>query len=62
MLFEVLKSGRVFMSTTSEKCIPPPEMLRQMLSAGYELRKDGKKYKVPKAQKRGEAACRKSSG
>lgn len=62
MLFEVTKNGHVFMSTTSEKCIPPPETLRQMMSAGYKLKKDGKVYKVPKEQKRGGAVCRKSSG
>ena len=47
MLFEVIRDGAVMMHTNDEKCIPTPELLREMADAKYGFRKNGKSFKPP---------------
>ncbi|MDR2570544.1 MAG: hypothetical protein LBD23_09640 [Oscillospiraceae bacterium] len=39
MLFQVLRNNTVMMSTAYDECIPPHDILRQMVEAGYTLKK-----------------------
>ena len=48
MLFEVIRDGKVLLSTDHEECIPTPEELCQMMDAGYLFRKEGKPHKPNK--------------
>ena len=52
MLFEVIRNKKVLMSTAYEECIPPPEVLQQMVAAGYTFRKDNKAWKPPIERKK----------
>lgn len=44
MLFEVMRNTTVMMSTTYEECIPSPDVLQQMIAAGYTFRKNKKTW------------------
>ena len=48
MLFQVLRNNKVMMSTNYEECIPPPDILIQMMNAGYTFKKNNKSWKPPK--------------
>jgi len=50
MLFQVMRNDTVMMSTTYEECIPSPDVLQQMIAAGYTFRKDNKAWNPPTKQ------------
>ena len=50
MLFQVMRNNTVLMSTTYEECIPSPDVLQQMIAAGYTFRKDNKAWNPPTKQ------------
>ena len=52
MSFEIIRDGKIIMSTNHEECIPSPEELRCMMEAGHSFNKDGKAYKPPKAREK----------
>jgi len=47
-LFEVIRDGRVLMSTNHKSCIYPNEILLSMQSAGYKFRMDDKAWRPEK--------------
>ena len=52
VLFEVIRDGRVMMSTQHKSCIYPVEILLSMQAAGYKFRMDGKAWRPPKPEKK----------
>ena len=52
VLFEVIRDGRVMMSTQHKSCIYPVEILLSMQAAGYKFRIDGKAWRPPKPEKK----------
>lgn len=56
VLFEVLRDGRVLMSTEHESCIYPNETLLSMQTAGYKFRLNGKAWRPAKPDKKQPAA------
>ena len=49
--FEVIRDGRVLMSTEHESCIYPNETLLAMQAAGYKFRLNGKAFKPTQPEK-----------
>lgn len=46
MRFEVIgRDGKVRMYTHDKECIPPPELIQHLRSAGFKCLLDGKVYK-----------------
>ena len=46
-MFEILKGGKVFMHTSSEDCLYPPDAIQSMIEAGFTFRKYGKPWRPP---------------
>ena len=51
MKFEVLRDGVPVMSTTSESCIYPYDILKKMIEAGYTFRLESKTWKPKRRAK-----------
>ena len=51
-LFEVIRDGRVLMSTDHKSCIYPNEILLSMQAAGYKFRMEGKAWRPEKLEKK----------
>ncbi|MCL2284839.1 MAG: hypothetical protein FWC32_00575 [Firmicutes bacterium] len=60
VLFEVIRDGRVMMSTEHKSCIYPTGILLAMQSAGYKFRMDGKAWKPAKPEKKLPSAGKKN--
>ena len=51
-LFEVVRDGRVYMSTNHKSCIYPNDILLSMQAAGYKFRMNGKAWRPKKPEKK----------
>ena len=45
--WKVCKDGQGKMSTDYDSCMPPDDIIRDMIAGGYKIYKDGKIYKPP---------------
>lgn len=50
ILFEIIRGNKVVMSTTSEECIYPNDILKHMKKNGYKILLDGKPYDIKKQE------------
>lgn len=46
IFFEIIRDNEVVMSTTSEECIYPNDILKHMKKNGYKILLDGKPYDI----------------
>jgi hypothetical protein len=49
--WEVHRDGKCIMGTNTDECFYPTEVLKQMISLGWKIYKEGKIFKISKENK-----------